>query len=63
MYELSEPKRAAKYTHHPQDCTGNVHHGFCGGGARIVGIENWGNSCESIRRKTSILILFDGEVN
>ena len=22
---------------YPQDCTGDVHHGFCGGGARIEG--------------------------
>ena len=26
--------------YHPQDYTGDVHHGFRGGGARIVGLEN-----------------------
>ena len=24
---------------HPYSCTGDVHHGFCGGGARIVGLD------------------------
>ena len=28
--------------HHPQDCTGDVHHGFCGGGAQIVGFDQSG---------------------
>ena len=37
-YELSVPKRTAKYYHH-QDCTGDVHHGFCGRAARIVGFD------------------------
>ena len=40
MYKLSEPKRTAKYIPPPpQDCTGDVHHGFCGGGAQIVGFD------------------------
>ena len=38
MYELSNLREEQKI-HHPQDCTGNVHHGFCGGGARIVGFD------------------------
>ena len=35
MYELSEPERAAKYTP-PRDCSGDLQHGSCGGGAQIV---------------------------
>ena len=31
--------REQQNVYHPQDCTGDVHHGFCGGGARIVGFE------------------------
>ena len=31
--------REQQNVYHPQDCTGSVHHGFCGGGARIVGFE------------------------
>ena len=38
VYELSEPKRATKYAL-PQLCIGDVHHGSCGGGAEIVGLE------------------------
>ena len=26
--------------YHPQDYTGDVHHGFCGGGVRIAGLKN-----------------------
>ena len=29
-----------KNVYHPQDCTGDIHHGFCGGGARIVGFDS-----------------------
>ena len=43
MYELSEPKRTAKRAP-PQDCTGDVHHGFRGGGARIVGFDSFAKS-------------------
>ena len=32
--------REQQNVYHPQDCTGGVHHGFCGGGARIVGFDN-----------------------
>ena len=38
VYELSEPKIQPNL-HHPQDCTGDVLHGFCRGGARIVGFD------------------------
>ena len=31
--------REQQDVYHPQDCTGDVHHGFCGGGAWIVGFE------------------------
>ena len=31
--------REQQNVYHPQDCTGDVHHGFCGGGVRIVGFE------------------------
>ena len=31
--------REQQNAYHPQDCTGDVHHGFCGGGARIAGFE------------------------
>ena len=31
--------REQQNVYHPQDCTGDVHHRFCGGGARIVGFE------------------------
>ena len=37
---MSENLREQQNVYHPQDCTGDVHHGFCGGGARIVGFEN-----------------------
>ena len=32
-------RREQQNVYHPQDCTGDVHHGFCGGGARTVGFE------------------------
>ena len=32
--------------YHPQDCTGDVHHGFYGGGARIVGLDLQKCQCE-----------------
>ena len=32
--------REQQHVYHPQDYTGYVHLGFCGGGARIVGFEN-----------------------
>ena len=31
--------REQQNVYHPQNGTGDVHHGFCGGGARIVGLE------------------------
>ena len=31
--------REQQNVYHPQDCTGDVHHGFCGGGARIMGFD------------------------
>ena len=31
--------REQQNVYHPQDCTGDVHHCFCGGGARIVGFD------------------------
>ena len=55
MYELSEPKRRAT-KHNRQDCTGNVHHGFSGGGAHIVGFDptNKMGSC-NLRSSNGIL--------
>ena len=44
--------REQQNKYHSQDCTGDVHRGFCGGGARVVGFEpsfdwprnpNWGS--------------------
>ena len=32
--------REQQNVYHPQDCTGDVHHGFSGGGARFVGFES-----------------------
>ena len=50
VYELSEPKRTAKCIP-PPDCTGDVHHGFCGGGARIVGFDDiLGNGRNAVSR-------------
>ena len=40
--------REQQNVYHPQDCTGDVHHGFCGGGARIMGFEKfitWNQQC------------------
>ena len=31
--------RQQQNIHQPQGCTGDVHHGFCGGGGRIVGYD------------------------
>ena len=32
--------REQQNVYHPQDYNGDVHHGFCGGGARIVGFDS-----------------------
>ena len=32
-------EREQQNLHNPQDYTGDIHHGFCGGGARIVGFD------------------------
>ena len=43
MYEFSEPKSEEQHIHYSWDCTGDVHHGVCGGGARIVGFDKAGD--------------------
>ena len=40
--------REQQNVYHPQDCTGDVHHGFYGGGARIVGFDNWGSCTNGV---------------
>ena len=41
VYELSEPKRTAQNVYHPQDCSGDVHYGFCGGWCADCGVRLW----------------------